>query len=73
MALVTSSIAGTFVWDRLCVFWFARDIFDAQVASLRRTTFAGDVVPLVQSVGKICMGITSRLSVSSKHLWAMTV
>merc|ERR1719456_1088416 len=36
MALVTSSIAGTFVWDRLCVFWFARDIFDAQVASLRR-------------------------------------
>ncbi|CAK0867887.1 unnamed protein product [Prorocentrum cordatum] len=39
MALVFTTLFGTFLWDRACVAMFAPDIFAAMVDSARRTTF----------------------------------
>jgi len=53
MALVGATLAGTLLWDRLCVALFAPEIFRATVQSARQTTFAGDILPIFKTAGKV--------------------
>mmetsp|Transcript_26365 Transcript_26365/g.43010 ORF Transcript_26365/g.43010 Transcript_26365/m.43010 type:complete len:242 (-) Transcript_26365:59-784(-) len=53
MALVGLTLLGTFLWDRLCVLFFAPEIFKAMVDSAKRTTFKDDIVPVFVTVGKV--------------------
>eukprot|EP00440_Ansanella_granifera_P044786 gb/GFBE01048540.1/.p1 GENE.gb/GFBE01048540.1/~~gb/GFBE01048540.1/.p1 ORF type:complete len:1465 (+),score=367.68 gb/GFBE01048540.1/:1-4395(+) len=53
MALVFFTLVGTFVWDRLCVFFFAKDIFKAMVDSAKKTTFKNDVLPIFVTALKV--------------------
>jgi len=53
MALVGLTLLGTFLWDRLCVLFFAPEIFKAMVDSAKKTTFKDDVVPVFVTVGKV--------------------
>lgn len=52
VGLVLASIAGTFIWDRLCVMIFAPKIFSATVEELKKTTLA-DFVPILFTVLKV--------------------
>eukprot|EP00928_Gymnodinium_smaydae_P014577 TRINITY_DN15366_c1_g1_i1.p1 TRINITY_DN15366_c1_g1~~TRINITY_DN15366_c1_g1_i1.p1 ORF type:complete len:1530 (-),score=419.39 TRINITY_DN15366_c1_g1_i1:49-4638(-) len=56
MALVLISIFGTFVWDRVCVWFFAPSIFKAMLDSAKKTTLRGDVFPVFWDCGKIIFG-----------------
>mmetsp|Transcript_7558 Transcript_7558/g.19198 ORF Transcript_7558/g.19198 Transcript_7558/m.19198 type:complete len:1480 (-) Transcript_7558:51-4490(-) len=53
MGLVMATLAGTFVWDRLCVAIFAPEIFRAMLQSAKATTFKNDIVPIFKTVGKV--------------------
>mmetsp|Transcript_8533 Transcript_8533/g.20258 ORF Transcript_8533/g.20258 Transcript_8533/m.20258 type:complete len:758 (+) Transcript_8533:1-2274(+) len=53
MGLVGMTLVGTFVWDRFCVFLFAKDIFKAIVDSAKKTTFRADIVPIFVTVLKV--------------------
>uniref|UniRef100_A0A7S0AQA0 Cation-transporting ATPase n=1 Tax=Pyrodinium bahamense TaxID=73915 RepID=A0A7S0AQA0_9DINO len=53
MALVGTTLAGTFMWDRLCVALFAPEIFRATLQSARQTTFRGDILPIFKTAGKV--------------------
>ncbi|CAJ1410917.1 unnamed protein product [Effrenium voratum] len=53
MSLVGLTLVGTFVWDRLCIFFFAPEIFKAMMDSAKRTTFRNDIVPIFVTVGKV--------------------
>ncbi|KAH8073943.1 calcium-transporting ATPase [Aureococcus anophagefferens] len=57
VGLVLASLAGTFVWDRLCTALFAPHIFRAQLAEGRKTTFA-DVQPILATALKVAAGTT---------------
>lgn len=57
MVLVAISIFGTFLWDRLCVMFFAPDIFRAMKEAAMKTTFKGDVLPVIMDCGKIAVGV----------------
>eukprot|EP00658_Telonema_sp_P-2_P035369 TRINITY_DN25737_c0_g1_i1.p1 TRINITY_DN25737_c0_g1~~TRINITY_DN25737_c0_g1_i1.p1 ORF type:complete len:1571 (+),score=461.62 TRINITY_DN25737_c0_g1_i1:80-4792(+) len=58
VTLVTASIFGTFVWDRLMTAVFAPEIFGAMMKEVWETRLS-DVLDLLQTVGKIllCVGI----------------
>eukprot|EP01036_Dinobryon_divergens_P026985 gene26985-35690_t len=50
LALVISTIAGTFLWDRLCVFFFAPQVSRASMEEAKKLN---DFYPILLSVGKI--------------------
>jgi cation-transporting ATPase 13A1 len=54
--LVVATIFGTFVWDRLCVYWFAPDVFKASMEEFKKTTWQ-DFVPIFYTVLKIVAAI----------------
>lgn len=53
MGLVTATLAGTFIWDRLCIWFFAPEICKAMVQSAKQTTFKGDILPIFMTAGKV--------------------
>lgn len=53
MGLVGATLVGTFIWDRLCVMFFAKDIFAAMVQSAKATRFKADVLPIFITAGKV--------------------
>jgi cation-transporting ATPase 13A1 len=57
MTLVMVSIFGTFIWDRICVRFFAPEIFGAMWGSAMTTTFQKDIVPIFLDFGKILLGV----------------
>jgi len=52
MGLVGMSLAGTFIWDRLCIALFAPRIFKATLDEAKALTLA-DAMPAIQSLGKV--------------------
>eukprot|EP00929_Paragymnodinium_shiwhaense_P063107 TRINITY_DN31547_c1_g1_i1.p1 TRINITY_DN31547_c1_g1~~TRINITY_DN31547_c1_g1_i1.p1 ORF type:complete len:1007 (+),score=309.22 TRINITY_DN31547_c1_g1_i1:2185-5205(+) len=56
MVLVIISIFGTFTWDRICVRYFAPDIYNAMWQAFASTTFEGDILPVIMDCGKIIFG-----------------
>jgi cation-transporting ATPase 13A1 len=38
MMLVLMSLGGTFIWDRLCIYWFAPNVFQALVDEAKSVT-----------------------------------
>jgi len=56
MALVATSLLGTFLWDRLCVAIFAPDIFKAMLDEAKGMSLQ-DVIPALQSLGKVFAGL----------------
>lgn len=61
MFVLFTSLIGSFCWDRLMVFIFARHIHDAQLDELRSVTLA-DFVPLLKTVGYTCGGLLMLLT-----------
>lgn len=57
MIMVVASVFGTFAWDRLCVKFFAPDIWAAMVDSAKKTTFKDDVLPVFTDCMKIVGGV----------------
>ena len=55
VGLVLSSLAGTFLWDRLCTALFAPHIFKAQLDEGKKTTFT-DVQPILTTALKGAAG-----------------
>ena len=55
VGLVLSSLAGTFLWDRLCTALFAPHIFKAQLGEGKKTTFT-DVQPILTTALKVAAG-----------------
>jgi len=56
MGLVGISLVGTFIWDRVVTFVFAREIFGAMLESAKRTTFK-DLAPMFWTLGKVLLGL----------------
>ena len=52
ISLVMATIAGTFLWDRLCLLVFAPAHFKSVWEEFTKTTFA-DFLPILKTVGKI--------------------
>jgi len=52
IALVLASLAGTFIWDRICTAVFAPRIFKAMMDEAKQTTPA-DALPALLSLGKV--------------------
>lgn len=57
VGLVIISIFATFLWDRICVAIFARDIFRAMKDAAFETNFTNDIKPLLIDCGKIILGV----------------
>mmetsp|Transcript_91496 Transcript_91496/g.261977 ORF Transcript_91496/g.261977 Transcript_91496/m.261977 type:complete len:1471 (+) Transcript_91496:72-4484(+) len=53
MGLVTMTLVGTFIWDRLCIMVFAPEIFQAMLQSAKQTTFINDILPIFKTAGKV--------------------
>jgi len=53
MGLVAATLAGTFLWDRICVALFAPEIFRAMVQSAKATSFKKDILPIFITAGKV--------------------
>jgi len=60
IGLVLASLAGTFIWDRVCTAIFAPQIFKAMLDEAKTTT-AADLLPALQSFGKV-IGVLIMLS-----------
>ena len=60
IGLVLASIAGTFIWDRLCTMIFAPRIFKAMMDEAKQTTLL-DALPALYSLGKV-LGVIVVLS-----------
>jgi len=69
MASLFVSLIGSFVWDRLMVFVFARHIFNVQMAEVKATTFA-DFVPLLTTCGYVVGGF-AFLVAGNPILWGL--
>lgn len=54
VALVTATIFGTLVWDRICVWLFAPKVFAVMMEEARHTTPA-DLVPVLRTAGLIVL------------------
>ncbi len=52
IALVCASIVGTFAWDRMCTFLFARPVFKAMTAEVLKTTVT-DMLPVITTAAKV--------------------
>ena len=72
IGLVLASIAGTFIWDRLCTAIFAPRIFKAMMDEAKQTSLA-DTLPALLSLGKV-LGVlailgTGNLLVAGVAFW----
>ena len=56
VALVMLTIAGTFIWDRLCTYLFSKNIFNAMMNEARSTSMK-DVTPILTTLAKIIGGV----------------
>ena len=56
VALVTLTIAGTFLWDRLCTILFAPHVFKAMLTSAMETTLK-DVLPVLETAAKVAFAV----------------
>jgi len=56
LGLLTAVLVGTFVWDRLCVWVFAPDVFRASLEAARQTTLR-DLVPVLGTLVKVVVGL----------------
>jgi cation-transporting ATPase 13A1 len=56
VALVMATIAGTFMWDRLCTMLFAPKVFSAMMNEAKGTK-PSDLLPVVMTAGKIVAGV----------------
>ena len=54
--LVCMTIAGTFLWDRICCYIFSKKIFQAMTAEAKNTSMK-DVMPILATAGKIVAGV----------------
>merc|ERR1711871_293167 len=54
--LITATIIGTFLWDRLCVLLFAPNIFDAMAKEITKTSWK-DVMPVLMTLLKVIIGV----------------
>ena len=52
MALVCATIAGTLVWDRLCVWLWGGKVYQAMADEARSTTLK-DITPVLLTAAKI--------------------
>jgi cation-transporting ATPase 13A1 len=72
VALVAATIAGTFLWDRLCTYLFARKVYSAMLEEALKTTWK-DAVPIVMTVVKIGGGLlllgTGNLLLIGAAIW----
>jgi len=57
VALVLATIAGTFAWDRLCVWLFAPEIFSATMSEASKTSFMKDIVPILKTMVMVVVGL----------------
>merc|ERR1711939_801642 len=78
MGLVTVTLLGTFVWDRLCIFFFARENFNAAMETASKTTFKNDILPLIRTAIKVAMGfgvlaLLGASSAQNRHVKAIPV
>lgn len=55
--LVLATIAGTFIWDRLCVYVFAPDIFAATMSEAKKISFVKDIVPILKTMAMVVIGL----------------
>lgn len=69
MGTLFVSLIGSFCWDRLMVFVFARHIWEVQVAEAKAVTFA-DFWPLIQTVGYSLGGLLF-LGTGNPLLWGL--
>ena len=51
-----ATIAGTFIWDRLCIYLFAKDVFGAAMNEAKKTSFA-DVLPIIKTCAMVVGGV----------------
>ena len=56
IVLVMSTIAGTFLWDRLCLLVFSPSHFSSVWKEFTKTTWS-DFIPILKTVGKIVGGL----------------
>jgi len=68
MGLVGCTVVGTFTWDRLMVFMFAREHFHASMETASKTTFKNDILPLIRCAIKVAMGFGALAFISSPSL-----
>jgi len=61
MGLVAMTTAGSFLFDRVITFLFARSIFDAMASEAKKTSLA-DIMPIVNTLVKIGGGLLVFLS-----------
>ncbi|RYG68159.1 hypothetical protein EON64_05810 [archaeon] len=54
--LVISTIIGTFVWDRLCIWFFAPRIFRASMEEFSKTSWQ-DFLPILMTLAKVAAGL----------------
>lgn len=59
IGLVGVTLFGTFAWDRFCIALFAREHFSAMLSAVKKTTFQGDIVPMLKCFVKVVMGFTA--------------
>jgi len=52
VGLVAASLAGTFIWDRLCIAIFAPNIMGAMIDNAKQTTIE-DIMGVLQTLGKV--------------------
>ena len=57
MGLVAASLAGTFIWDRICVRLFAPEIFKAMASEAAALSIA-DLLPALMNLGKVFVVLT---------------
>merc|ERR1712060_588008 len=55
MGLVFASLGGTFIWDRLCTYFFAPNIMEAMMDSAKQTT-QKDIMDVLYTLGKVLGG-----------------
>jgi len=61
MGLVFMSLGGTFIWDRICIFVFAPEIWGAMVDNAKSTT-KEDIMGVLTTLGKVMGGIAIYLT-----------
>lgn len=54
--LVIATIAGTFLWDRFCVYMFAPKVFKVITDEAKKTTYK-DLIPILMTAGKVVAGV----------------
>jgi len=61
MGLVFMSLGGTFIWDRLCIFFFAPEIWRSMILNAQETTLE-DILSVLRTLGKVTVGLLVYLS-----------